>query len=306
MKKYSEFELFFDRFNERPAAEPQQAPIAPSIDPIFKCPACKKYHICLRTKKDNNGFLLSCMGKPECNYVIWLENIVKEINVLGINCPRCGGTNKKVTLKFKNVNSILHVLNASNLGDDNWYTGCLLCDSSLRTVLGIQNASSRQNQAPANLPNASLRPINRPPTNSNNNNSSMRPPSQRQSNYRPPDDSNSSRNQSSSAGSIKKCPSCNQTAVKYVELVNIYIVHVYLYSIAIEIDFFLFRLTVKKDGPNKGREFFKCPKQPPCSFFEWADATSPQHTTHSAPQRRNPSGATENQGISIVHYTNSS
>lgn len=31
------------------------------------------------------------------------------------------------------------------------------------------------------------------------------------------------------------------------------------------------RLTVKKDGPNKGREFYKCPKQPPCNFFEWAD-----------------------------------
>lgn len=34
------------------------------------------------------------------------------------------------------------------------------------------------------------------------------------------------------------------------------------------------RLTVKKDGPNKGREFYKCPKQPPCNFFEWADASA--------------------------------
>lgn len=37
---------------------------------------------------------------------------------------------------------------------------------------------------------------------------------------------------------------------------------------------FLNRLTVKKDGPNKGREFYKCPKQPPCNFFEWADASA--------------------------------
>lgn len=28
---------------------------------------------------------------------------------------------------------------------------------------------------------------------------------------------------------------------------------------------------MKKDGPNKGREFYLCPKQPPCQFFEWAD-----------------------------------
>lgn len=199
-------------------------PIAPSIDPIFKCPACKKYHTCLRTKKDNNGYFLSCMGKPECNYVIWLADIIKEMKVDVTNCPKCGGTNKKVTLKFKNMNSILHVLNSSNLGDDNWYTSCLLCDSGLRTVLNIQSASLRQNQAAANLPNASR------PTNSNNN-SSMRPPTslpaQRQNNYRPLDDSNSSRNQSSSGDNSKKCISCKQTAVKYVELLNLlYIVFI--------------------------------------------------------------------------------
>lgn len=31
------------------------------------------------------------------------------------------------------------------------------------------------------------------------------------------------------------------------------------------------RLTVKKDGPNKGRPFYVCPKQPACQFFQWAD-----------------------------------
>lgn len=219
---YSEFELLFNRFNERPVAAPQQMPIAPSIDPIFKCPACKKFNICLRTKKDNNGYFLSCMGKPECNYVIWLADITKEIKVSEINCAKCGGTNKKVTLKFKNMNSILHVLDSSNLGDDNWYTSCLLCDPGLRTVLNIQNANLRQNQAPANLPNAS-RPSNRPTnSNTNNNNSSIRNPTslptQRQDNYRPRDDPNSSRNQPSIGDNIKKC-SCNQFAVRYVSYV---------------------------------------------------------------------------------------
>ncbi|XP_055836561.1 DNA topoisomerase 3-alpha isoform X2 [Episyrphus balteatus] len=32
-------------------------------------------------------------------------------------------------------------------------------------------------------------------------------------------------------------------------------------------------LTVKKDGPNKGRSFYKCPKQPACNFFQWTDET---------------------------------
>lgn len=33
-------------------------------------------------------------------------------------------------------------------------------------------------------------------------------------------------------------------------------------------------LTVKKDGPNKGRQFYACaePKEYQCDFFEWADS----------------------------------
>lgn len=36
---------------------------------------------------------------------------------------------------------------------------------------------------------------------------------------------------------------------------------------------------MKKDGPNKGREFYKCAKQPPCDFFSWADASG-QNTSY--------------------------
>lgn len=36
---------------------------------------------------------------------------------------------------------------------------------------------------------------------------------------------------------------------------------------------------MKKDGPNKGREFYKCAKQPPCNFFAWADANG-QNTSY--------------------------
>ena len=33
------------------------------------------------------------------------------------------------------------------------------------------------------------------------------------------------------------------------------------------------RRTVQKDGPNKGRDFYTCPKprDDQCGFFEWAD-----------------------------------
>lgn len=32
---------------------------------------------------------------------------------------------------------------------------------------------------------------------------------------------------------------------------------------------------VQKEGPNKGREFFRCPDDPGCKFFKWADQPSP-------------------------------
>ena len=50
-------------------------------------------------------------------------------------------------------------------------------------------------------------------------------------------------------------------------------------------------LTVKKEGPNQGRGFFKCPKQhpdQPCKFFEWAD-----EPPRAAPQNGLPGAPTE-------------
>lgn len=39
-------------------------------------------------------------------------------------------------------------------------------------------------------------------------------------------------------------------------------------------------LTVKKDGPNKGRCFYKCSKQPPCIFFSWGNEELNLHKEH--------------------------
>ncbi|XP_055920463.1 DNA topoisomerase 3-alpha isoform X2 [Eupeodes corollae] len=44
-------------------------------------------------------------------------------------------------------------------------------------------------------------------------------------------------------------------------------------------------LTVKKDGPNKGRPFYKCPKTPACNFFQWSDECEKTETP-SAMQNR--------------------
>ncbi|CAJ1345358.1 unnamed protein product [Effrenium voratum] len=57
-------------------------------------------------------------------------------------------------------------------------------------------------------------------------------------------------------------------------------------------------LTVKKEGPNQGRCFFKCARQhpePPCPFFEWAD--EPPRTGKASFGGGNaPSGSGQQQG----------
>ncbi|CAF4379485.1 unnamed protein product, partial [Adineta steineri] len=36
-------------------------------------------------------------------------------------------------------------------------------------------------------------------------------------------------------------------------------------------------LVVKKDGPNKGRAFFRCGNNDNCNFFAWKDETTSNH-----------------------------
>lgn len=182
--------------------------------------------MCLRSKKDNNGFFISCMGQPECTHVIWLANIIKEVKVSDDNCNRCGANSKKLILKFKSSN-ILPLLNHANIGDDNSYTSCILCDGNLRTTLDIQESNMRPSPNATNYSNTNnrastssnqtsqtnnfirpsttnpIRPstITRPPTNS------------RPSGFDNPDP-NRSRNQSFGNDSDVKCPKCNEPCVK--------------------------------------------------------------------------------------------
>lgn len=63
----------------------------------------------------------------------------------------------------------------------------------------------------------------------------------------------------------------------------------------------VFRLTVRKEGPNKGRPFYVCPKDPQCpgNFFKWGDEASNNNSfagpsgnsgTRNAPQNDNNAG----------------
>lgn len=52
---------------------------------VMKCSRCKA-DMNLRTKKDNQGFFISCMGYPQCKNAIWLPSMVDKVRVTDEAC----------------------------------------------------------------------------------------------------------------------------------------------------------------------------------------------------------------------------
>ncbi|CAO1358137.1 unnamed protein product [Diamesa tonsa] len=236
------------RFNAVPQAPPTDTPMA-IIHNLFKCPKCHDQSMVIKQKKDNTGSYISCMGFPECKNAVWLPEDVKEITASEEFCRICSPTNRRVDIKFK-YNRTLAIMNETAYSkiNDNVYTTCLVCDSGLRTFLG-SNTNSGWN---SNVSSPAWITANRS-TSTGQNNEPSTTTNQRK---RKPNNA-----ESAQADIIMDCEKCQRPAKK---------------------------LTVVKEGPNKGRPFFTC--QNGCSFFKWGDENLPPQRTISS---------TSNAGASI-------
>lgn len=206
----------------------------PTIEPIFKCPKCKKHHMCLRSKKDNNGFFFTCLGKPECIHVIWLADVIKEVRVHENECNKCRAGNKKLVIKFKS-NNMLAMLNAAAINDnDRTYESCVLCDNSLRMILDISESSMRPDpnppanrvqtnnrtgssqNAPRTTPQNATRATPQNAQGGGSTSTYTRPPNNYSTlpNPRPNTNQNPGGNQSFGNTSNVRCSGCQQPAVK--------------------------------------------------------------------------------------------
>lgn len=215
----------FSRLQAAPADAPEPNINAPTINPIFKCPKCKRHHMSLRSKKDNKGFFFTCLGRPECDHAIWLADVIKEVKVLEQNCTKCRNENKSIAFKFK-TNNLLAMLNASLINDnDRTYVSCILCDNSLRVVLEINDAQMRGTSAgyASQANNRTIPTQNAVRTNANANTrptapnnmpaNTRPPPNQNMPNPRP--NPNLNANQSvRDGGDAAKCSVCNGPVIK--------------------------------------------------------------------------------------------
>nr|CAD7396091.1 unnamed protein product [Timema poppensis] len=245
-------------------------------EPAMKCPSCG-LDMVLKTKRDGTSKYLSCMAYPQCRSALWFPRNVEGLTVSEESCPQCGPDVKKLNFKFRRGSMIPYC-------EDN-YTGCVGgCDLQFLEMLDMRPLLSRP------------RPPGSPPVNrgggitasftdsgmgsslgggrSSASNTSHRGASYSSTRGR---GSQASINRSStdmggwsitdniSSGASGRVPRLLGGGDESSDHENKVVCNCNLDAIL---------LTVRKDGPNQGRKFYKCNKNQGqgCNFFMWADS----------------------------------
>ncbi|XP_023395516.2 DNA topoisomerase 3-alpha isoform X1 [Loxodonta africana] len=222
------------------AEVPQQEEIYPAMpEPIRKCPQCNKDMV-LKTRK-SGGFYLSCVGFPKCRSAIWFPDSVLEASRDESVCPVCQPQPVyRLKLKFK-PGSIPPTMPLE-------FVGCIGgCDETLREILDLR--------FPQGPPRA-LQPASQPSGYSQASQSLNRMDSSQQVHPQLPGNRQTGPPRALAqalpppaaiAESNSVTCNCGQEALL---------------------------LTVRKEGPNQGRQFYKCSRGN-CSFFLWSDGSPP-------------------------------
>ncbi|XP_032443756.1 DNA topoisomerase 3-alpha isoform X1 [Xiphophorus hellerii] len=229
--------------------------------PVRKCPNCGRDMV-LKKKREGNSRFLACVGFPACKTAVWFPDAVLEVSRDDGVCPTCQPSPIHL-LKFKFRRGSVPPMMPLE------FVGCIGgCDETLREVLdlkylgggGGRGGGEGRSRGPGDATGWSGGggggddvPPPRPP----------RPPQPRPSmppvpawtpQPRPPPGGSGVRVEASS--DVIVC-NCGQDALL---------------------------LTVRKDGLNQGRQFYKC-NSGACNFFLWADQPSQQG---APPQSRGP------------------
>lgn len=231
----------------------QQEEIYPAMpEPVRKCPQCNKDMV-LKTKK-SGGFYLSCTGFPECRSAVWFPDSVLEASRDNSVCNVCQPAPVyRLKLKFKR-GSLPPAMPLE-------FVGCIGgCDETLKEIFSLRlpRALPRASQPSGHLQTSQA--LNRMDSSQH---SLSQPLANRHTGpskavapaLLPP---------TAAAESNSVTCNCGREAVL---------------------------LTVRKQGPNQGRQFYKC-SGGDCTFFLWADSS---HPTGGGP----PSSASRPPGSSV-------
>ncbi|XP_043945526.1 DNA topoisomerase 3-alpha isoform X2 [Protopterus annectens] len=207
--------------------------------PVRKCPNCNRDMV-LKKRKEG-GYFMSCLGFPSCKAAVWFPDSVLEVSRDDSVCNTCK-PHPVHMLKFKFKRGSVPPMMPLE------FVGCIGgCDEMLREILDLRylrgggTAVSQSNNQTVNHPqqrqrqNHSSERYQRPPLQPRQNNPKRPPTSVAGPSVVPSYATSSSDN-------AVVC-NCGQEALL---------------------------LTVRKEGPNQGRQFYKC-NTGNCNFFLWAD-----------------------------------
>ncbi|XP_066952074.1 DNA topoisomerase 3-alpha [Macrobrachium rosenbergii] len=281
--------------------------------PVCKCSACG-CDIIVKQKRNEQGFMLSCQGYPNCRLCIWLPETVLSVTVSEDSCTQCAGSPKKLRFKFKprsympyipdeyetciggcdpdfletldirpitsqNRNGVQGTQErprATNSSNDSGYSSqqnTLSNRNQTRIVFGRNNSVAySSNTAPFNQrtqnsshPNDYRRNSTfNSQTNNQSYNSSYNSPNSSSFSGAGTQNTNNNRSVNNNSGQSPSYVRPSWNGGGNTEREN---------AIVCTCNEDAILLTVRKEGPNTGRQFYKCakPQGTGCNFFLWAD-----------------------------------
>ncbi|XP_053988911.1 DNA topoisomerase 3-alpha isoform X1 [Hylaeus volcanicus] len=284
-----------DYLNERPIETGEiQVSNPPEEIPVFKCPKCKS-NMVLKDRRQGPGKYIGCMCFPTCNNAIWFPPTVESVEVLNEVCSHCPGNMHKLQLKLSrnafpiygttyttciggcdpSFNELLNIKDESvkiiNRINDTGYDS--MFDGSRSTILSnpppVRNNETRQPRVKnrSNLPknNTSVELVRNQNSNRNNTSRSRNNNTNtKKRNTRTIDDTWIDTNTFTSSNTDSRLPSIEDSKT-WGAIDNDAVIMCKCNENAIQ-------LTVRKEGPNQGRLFYKCakPQGTGCDFFLWA------------------------------------
>ncbi|XP_041363021.1 DNA topoisomerase 3-alpha-like isoform X2 [Gigantopelta aegis] len=271
--------------------------------PVCPCPQCGSQMV-LRTKKDGKGFFIGCVAYPQCRNVIWLPDSVLEASAQDAVCDKCTpGPVHMVKFKFRR-GSVPPMIPLD-------YVGCIGgCDEMLKQSLDLPTFPQRpahntgQRNAAGNIPHTNnAAPVRRQSTTTNSNNTSFF-------------DLPASRPSVTSNHANRSVPRLPRGDASRVPLTNMNSVNVGGLNsgdsgaggsaIVCNCGTDAILLTVKKEGPNKGRQFYKCqkPTGSGCSFFLWQDESGGKNNSSANNSSQRPVGVANPRHVNIPSGNN--
>lgn len=250
---------------------------------VLNCPKCG-CDMVIRKKKTGNGFYIGCCGFPECRNAIWLPPLFEHIQATTVNCQRCGENVKKIKVKFKQGQNPF-------LGEPNEQTLCIGgCDENVLQIFDISpGAVRRRGGNEVQINNGNYRPPPPPPPGggvriqpNNQRNENRQNDNRNRQHWNERHDSDSDDDDSGNGPGInvnsrttfnhsqrKQHTQTNQRNNPNMTQ-NVLNQTIQMENINCECGTAAVLLTVRKEGLNTGRKFFKC-NTGVCNFFKWAD-----------------------------------